>query len=110
MTNYPIHYKYLRKQRKLLDNGKISEDEYKANKLMHADIFVNQEICFSEGALLDIEDNNIRIIDTNRGVFSAENADFYLNNTNLDEIIDIMAPDYHSHDTLGDIKRERQRG
>lgn len=101
---------YLRKQRKLLDNGKISEDEYKANKLMHADIFVNQEICFSEGALLDIEDNNIRIIDTNRGVFSAENADFYLNNTNLDEIIDIMAPDYHSHDTLGDIKRERQRG
>ena len=77
---------------------------------MHADIFVNQEICFSEGAIVDIVDDKIKIIDSNRGVFSAEHADFYLNNTNLDEIIDIMDPDYHSHDTLGDIQRERQRG
>ena len=101
---------YLKKQRKLLDKGKISEDEYKANKLIHADIFVNQEICFSEGAILDIVDDKIKIIDSNRGVFSAEHAESYLSNNNLDEIIDIMDPTYQSHDTLGDIKRERQRG
>lgn len=101
---------YLRKQKMLLDQGKISEDTYKENKLIHADIFVNQEISFSEGAIVSIEDGRIKIIDSNRGVFSAENADFYLSNNNLDEIIDIMDPKYYSHDTLGDIRKERQRG
>ena len=101
---------YLRKQKTLLEQGKISEDEYKSNKLIHADIFVNQEICFSEGAIVTIEESRIKVIDSNRGVFSAEHAEFYLNNNNLDEIIDIMDPAYYSHDTLGDIKKERQRG
>ena len=101
---------YLRKQRMLLDQGKISEEKYKENKLIHADIFVNQEISFSEGAIVSIEDGRIKIIDSNRGVFSAENANFYLENNNLDEIIDIMDPKYYSHDTLGDIRKERQRG
>ena len=101
---------YLRKQKMLLDQGKISEDTYKENKLIHADIFVNQEISFSEGAIVSIEDGRIKIIDSNRGVFSAENADFYLSNNNLDEITDIMDPKYYSHDTLGDIRKERQRG
>ncbi len=101
---------YLRKQKRELDQGKISEEEYKARKLIHADIFVNQEICFSEGAAVSIEDGRIRIIDSNRGVFSADNADFYLTNDNLDEIIDIMDPRYYSHDTYGDIMKERHRG
>lgn len=68
---------YLEKQRQLLDEGKITDQEFADRKIMYADIYINENVAFSEGASLYREDCVLKVIDNSRGVAVVTNTQKY---------------------------------
>lgn len=78
---------YLEKQQQLLAKGLISEETYADRKLVHADIFVADNITIPEGAFLLRENGTAKIISTN-GILSVKEGRYTAQN-NLSSVTSI---------------------
>lgn len=68
---------YLEKQKQLLEQGKISEEDYINRKLVHVDVYINEGIAFQENATIVKGDNILKIYDNDRGVAVITNMKKY---------------------------------
>ena len=85
---------YLEKQKQLLEQGKITEEDYKNRKLVHVDVYINEGIAFQEDATIVKGDSILKIYDNERGIAVITNLKKYsekhgqaVNDDSIDELI-----------------------
>ena len=85
---------YLEKQKQLLEQGKITEEDYKNRKLVHVDVYINEGIAFQEDATIVKGDSILKIYDNERGIAVITNMKKYsekhgqaVNDDSIDELI-----------------------
>ena len=91
---------YLAKQTDLLNRGTITEQEFADRKIIHADIYVNENIVFAPGAQLYRQYGALKIIDSNRGVAVVTSHGKYQGMNPEPTVEELLAGDYTYQDSF----------
>lgn len=99
---------YLEKQKRLLEEGKITQEDYNDKKIIHGDIYVKENIAFDVDAQVIRQNNMIKVIDSNRGVALITSTAKYDTNTN-DELLELVEGQYSYHDDYQKAVEEERK-
>lgn len=103
---------YLEKQKQLLEQGKITEEDYKNRKLVHVDVYINEGIAFQEDATIVKGDSILKIYDNERGIAVITNMKKYSEKhgqaVNDDSIDELIIGNYSYTDSIIEETRKRR--
>lgn len=103
---------YLEKQKQLLEQGKITEEDYKNRKLVHVDVYINEGIAFQEDATIVKGDSILKIYDNERGIAVITNLKKYSEKhgqaVNDDSIDELIIGNYSYTDSIIEETRKRR--
>ena len=103
---------YLEKQKQLLEQGKITEEDYKNRKLAHVDVYINEGIAFQENATIVKGDSILKIYDNERGIAVITNIKKYSEKhgqtVDDDSIDELIIGNYSYTDSIIEETRKRR--
>ena len=104
---------YLEKQKQLLEQGKITEEDYKSRKIAHVDVYINEKVSFPEDAVLIKEDCILKVYDSEHSVAIVTDMQNYSKKYGQsiedDTIDELIIGDYSYKDSIIE-KTTRKRG